>query len=226
MKKLVLFLTVIILFLSGCSGTELLAAYTTPEAVVEGYITTIIAKDFQTALQFYPAEQIERKFDKTAYKNTFKTDPMDLEKQASDFEFKTGYFAASFLLDEITIDPDTQVNTEWFEQFFEGPDMDKLNDLKIIRIDSPYLESGDVLADEDEALKRIGEIWGADDYTERIALVSHNGKTYLVGFILIKYDDSWSIKSTSSNYANIPTVGGAQPLTEEEYLKYIKPGKE
>lgn len=226
MKKLVLFLAIIILFLSGCSETEFLATYVTPEEAVEGYITTIIAKDFQTALRFYPAEQIEEKFDKAAYKKRCQMDySLSFEEEKSDFAFKTGYFAVSFLLDEITVEPDTEINIEWFERFFEGTDMDKLEDLKIIRIDSPYLRSCDILADEDENFKTIGEMWGANDYTERIALVSHNDKTYMVGFTLIKYDDSWSIKSTYSNYVNIPSSGGAQPITEE-YMQYIKPDKE
>jgi hypothetical protein len=42
---------------------------------------------------------------------------------------------------------------------------------------------------------------------------------------MIKYDSCWGIKSTISNYANIPSLGGAQPVTEEEYMKYVKPEK-
>lgn len=83
-----------------------------------------------------------------------------MEQLKSDFAFKTSYFAVSFLKDEITLDTNTKINTQWFEEFFKGADIDKLKDLKISRIDVPYQENTIRMRIRMKTLKRSQKFGG------------------------------------------------------------------
>jgi hypothetical protein len=60
-------------------------------------------------------------------------------------------------------------------------------------------------------------MYGADELTERLALVDLDGKLYEVGFTLLRYGDDWKISSQSAPLGNTPVLGTAVPTTREEY---------
>ena len=60
-------------------------------------------------------------------------------------------------------------------------------------------------------------IYGADELTERMALVSLDGKLYEVGFTLLRYGDDWRISSQTSALGNTAAVGTAVPTTRDDY---------
>jgi hypothetical protein len=91
-----------------------------------------------------------------------------------------------------------------------------LKDLKLLRIDPPrkdILESERNIAN----LQKMADIFGAQEMTERIALYQLNDKTYLGGFILLRYGESWKIYSLCSNLAGTSVMGGVEQISIMDY---------
>ena len=63
----------------------------------------------------------------------------------------------------------------------------------------------------------VATIYGADELTERLALISLDGKLYEVGFTLLRYGDDWRISSQTSALGNTAAVGTAAPTTQDDY---------
>jgi hypothetical protein len=63
----------------------------------------------------------------------------------------------------------------------------------------------------------LAGIYGADEMTERLALVSLDGTSYTIGFTLLHYGDDWRVSSQSSALAGTSALGTAQPTTAQEY---------
>lgn len=68
-----------------------------------------------------------------------------------------------------------------------------------------------------ENAAKLAAIYGADELTERLALVDLDGKLYEVGFTLLRYVDDWKISSQSAALGNTPALGTAVPTTLDEY---------
>lgn len=117
-----------------------------------------------------------------------------------------------------------------FDQMFADFDVlypqyvQMIGEIQILRIDTP------AAALEENALTSFSQViaprYGAQDATERIALLEINGKTYLSGCMLLRYDDRWMISGLTSAYANLPSIGTPQEYTEEDYLALCSPDEE
>ncbi len=57
---------------------------------------------------------------------------------------------------------------------------------------------------------------GADDVTERLAIISFEGETYAVGFTLLRYGDEWLVDSQFSPLGGTDPTGIAMPYTVKE----------
>ena len=68
-----------------------------------------------------------------------------------------------------------------------------------------------------ENAARQAAIYGADDLTERLALVDLDGQLYEVGFTLLRYGDDWKVSSQAAVLGGTPVLGTAVPTTREEY---------
>ena len=60
-------------------------------------------------------------------------------------------------------------------------------------------------------------IHGADELTERLALISLDGQLYDVGFTLLRYGETWKVLSQSSAMGETTALGTARPTTADEY---------
>ena len=65
----------------------------------------------------------------------------------------------------------------------------------------------------------VATIYGADELTERLALISLDGKLYEVGFTLLRYGDDWRISSQTSALGNTPAIGIAVPTTRDDFVR-------
>jgi hypothetical protein len=68
-----------------------------------------------------------------------------------------------------------------------------------------------------ENAAKLAAIYGADELTERLALVELDSKMYEVGFTLLRYGDDWKISSQFAALAGTPALGTAVPTTLEDY---------
>lgn len=100
------------------------------------------------------------------------------------------------------------------EKFIQAVDPKRLSVLEVISIDKPLLV-------DDERYKKnasaSAQCFGANDATERVALLKFNNDFYIIGFYLIKYGSSWKISSLCSPLANTPMYG-VKKITLNEYI--------
>ena len=99
------------------------------------------------------------------------------------------------------------------EKFIQAVDPKRLSVLEVISIDKPSLV-------DDERYKKnasaSSQCFGADDATERVALLKYNNDFYILGFHLFKFGSSWKITSLCSPIANTPMYG-AKKISLNEY---------
>ena len=229
LRALLLLLILTAGMLAGCRQEQETSVIDTPEKAVESFAADVAAGDFNAAMQLCPADIMMEKFDSNLYSSTTLSDAENqtAETIKNDYAGQTAYFALTLLKGEISgPDPYDPEDKGWSADFLKDPNLVKLKDLTVLRIDKPYLADYDLEADSDvyrESMKNNTAVWGADVLTERIALFQHNGKTFMAGFTLIQYGGVWGIKSVACDFVDIPSPGGANQISEPDYLAYVKP---
>jgi len=222
-KRMCLIFIAVVLLLSGCARQN-----DTPEKAVEYFIGCISELDFEKAESQNAEPLIIERIDQEAYQKRFGV-AFQASGEHQNLNKRIAIFASSFL-EELFMD-DSPETKEIVEEFFatgdfsimrEGfPFYSRLSNLKLLRIDIPCL--GDHSAEQDQNLQELASILGAESVTERIALLDLDGNLYMAGFRLYQFDGSWYIGAPSSDFAQMPSSGSAQPITEEEYLDHTRP---
>lgn len=209
-----------------------------PDDAVEHFITAVANNDLKAALSACAVNELAQKFDAAAYINRMKAIPY-MMAAPSEYEFYAALNQAWFL-GQITSQIKTftyslldseaanalaqssvvqaQDDTESIAAaFVEDTDPAALKTLKIIRVDLPV---PDIYNSEinQKNIKKMAAMYGTDEVTDRIMLVELNGTQYLVGFTLLKYDESWKILGMSSGIAGTSGNGAATEISESDYL--------
>jgi len=65
--------------------------------------------------------------------------------------------------------------------------------------------------------KTMAAIYGADDSTQRLALISLSGTDYEAGFTLFQYAGGWKVLLQTASLSDLPSLGTAQPITAEDF---------
>lgn len=68
-----------------------------------------------------------------------------------------------------------------------------------------------------ENIARMAAVYGADELTERLALIELDGSTYGLGFTLLRYGDTWKVSSQVSVLGGTSVFGNAEPMTRGEF---------
>jgi hypothetical protein len=99
-------------------------------------------------------------------------------------------------------------------------DPKKLSGLKVEKIGLPgksIMEN----ANYKKNAANLALIYGADESTERIALISLGGNDFYVGFTLLRYGNNWKINVAYSSLAATPVLGMAVKTTVDEFNAMI-----
>jgi hypothetical protein len=67
----------------------------------------------------------------------------------------------------------------------------------------------------------MAKVYGADELTERLALVQVNGNHYAVGFQLVRYGGDWKVLGQVSNLAGTSSSGAAELTTPEDFAALV-----
>jgi hypothetical protein len=122
------------------------------------------------------------------------------------------------LLSGETIDgsPLSPVDGAWAEEFVAQVDPARLAGVEVMdtRFPSPDLEASERYL---EIAATQAATYGADELTERLLLFYFEGRTYALGFTLLRYGDTWLVSSQSSPIGGTNTFGTATPMSVEEY---------
>ena len=110
------------------------------------------------------------------------------------------------------LDPDP---LRWGQEFVRQVDPSRLAGITLIDIVQPDLERAESKLSR-SLYARMQATLGADDTTERLAIISFEGETYAVGFTLLRYMDEWLVNFQSSAFGGTDPIGIAMPYTVEE----------
>jgi hypothetical protein len=125
--------------------------------------------------------------------------------------------AYSLLDDQVTsanlVSP---VDAAWATTFATTTSTAKLAGLTVTEVAFPLASKKD-----DATLKaawaKSAAAWGADEQTERIALLTLDGRTWLAGFTLLRYGSGWGVSNQAANLIEMDGAGAARPMTPEEF---------
>ena len=124
--------------------------------------------------------------------------------------------ALSLLTSQPVDQPIVPVTADQAQQYVKSADPSQLAGLKVVEIKFPSAK----FAADSKTLANFAaqaKVYGADELTERLALVAWNGKDYAVGFTLVRYGSDWKVLNQVSNLAGTPVTGAAQPVTQSGF---------
>jgi hypothetical protein len=108
------------------------------------------------------------------------------------------------------------VDAAEIEAFAAAVDPSRLGGLSVLDIRQPEPEAA---TDERYLanLARIAATYGADEMTERLALVELDGETFGVGFTLLRYGDAWLVMDQASILGGTSAFGTAEPMSRADF---------
>ncbi len=208
------------------------ASPATPEEVVAAYVAGIAAGDADAILQASAVEEMATGFDFTAFTERLRAMSLATSLGPSEyalFRDANRYQQAALILSQVRnlvygllsgeeiegrlIAP---VDAERIAAFVAAVDPARLSGLKVLEVRGPDPEFA---SDERylDNIARMAAVYGADELTERLALIELDGSTYGLGFTLLRYGDTWKVSSQQSVLARTPVFGTAEPMTRAEY---------
>ncbi len=216
------------------SGPPGALTFATPEDAIRQYLSGVVAGDVSTILEASAADQIGSRFDFTA--NAERLGAIQPLSGLSPTEYPLfadmdRTFAAAQILSQARVLVYSLLTTEKLDgsviapvdqaraqAFVQQVDPAHLAGLTVMDIRYPNAKlEHDPRNVKNEAAEAA--IYGADELTERVALISLGGNLDEVGFTLLRYGDDWRIIGQSSPLANLPASGAAVPITLDDYTQ-------
>ncbi|MEO8393813.1 MAG: hypothetical protein ABI700_12550 [Chloroflexota bacterium] len=106
-------------------------------------------------------------------------------------------------------------------QFIKDVDPARLAQIEVKKIGIPFpriIESANYV----ENTTKLAQVYGADEYSERVVLFQFEGNDYGAGFTLLRYGENWKIMSASSPVANLVPSGATGKITEADFEKMLQ----
>jgi hypothetical protein len=129
-------------------------------------------------------------------------------------------FAYSLLTScRLSSDPVYDLTDQDLKDLIYSLDPANIAGLKTVSIDIP---EPDIMGSEKnvENFTKTANLKGAEEMTERIALFELDGKYYLGGFQLMRYETGWKITGLNSNLAGTSAQGTVTETSLDEYAGY------
>lgn len=113
-----------------------------------------------------------------------------------------------------------EVDAERVKRFIAAVDPAGLAGMEVETIALP----NETLMNDERYLKNMAlmaAVNGADEATERVALLSFAGRHYVIGFTLLRYGETWKISNQSSPLAGMNSLGTPGEITADEFAEMI-----
>lgn len=208
--------------------------FKTPEEAITHYLDGVARNDVRKILQASAANEMGGKFKFELYAerlgviNPSYLSPAEyplyseinkahLSSQILD---QVKYLSYSLLSSEQIEGTFFQADAARVSRFVKDVAPQRLSKLEVKKISSPNQK---VMSDPKylENATRIARSFGADESTERVALVSLEQNYYSLGFTLLRYGAGWKIGNQVSQLAGTSALGMAQQTTEAEFERLI-----
>jgi hypothetical protein len=127
--------------------------------------------------------------------------------------------------EEIDGSPIVPVDKAWAQDFAERVDPARLAGIKVLDVRFP-----DPTYQDDERYQEVvaaqAATYGADELTERLALIYYEGQSYVVGFTLLRYGDEWKVGWQNSAISGMDSLGTAKPMSTDEFESLTTAGED
>lgn len=238
MKKVLTYTLIMLVMVTvgcGTASSERRVVCETPEAAAEAFLDALLQAPNANSLEaLCAAEQVEKHFDEQVFLAEVRVEK-SAEEAAS--EMLSNYLSQCMVVaGGFAYQNHAQENKRIFTEYVYAGKVDEalsafaaLNaGLKLVRVDEPFVIADRAQQERHrENEKKIAQRYGAEDYTARIALVSLEGTSYVMGFSLLKYGGAWYISSLTaiSESGVITTSGEPVQVTEVEYMAMTLDGR-
>lgn len=232
-KVRVAVLVLLVLVVTGCGG----GAFKTPEDAITSYLEGVVESDVDKILQACAIDEMSENFQFDDWVEWLRglllqdtLSPVDYPLYVEINRVQQTYrilqpvrnLVYSLLASEVQesglafIEMDGRDATH----FVKDVDPERLRSLEVEEIDVPAPEQMGSDRYQENA-EELASIYGADEMTERVVLVSFEDEYYVLGFTLLRYGKSWKISAQysalGSAMGGIGGTGIAEPITEDEF---------
>ena len=238
-KRIPVLILFLALFAGGCSrkdtawtGSDQAAdvAFKTPEEAVTYYLEGVARNDVRKILQASAINEMGGNFKFALYAERLRViNPTYLAPAEYPLyaEINKAH-VSSQILDQVknlsysllsgeTIEGSViQADAERVSRFVKDVDPQRLSKLEVKKISPPNKTVMGGAGYQENAAK-IARGYGAEESTERVALVSFEQNYYYLGFTLLRYGANWKIGNQVSPLAGTSALGAAQKTTEAEF---------
>ncbi|MCZ7449935.1 hypothetical protein O8B93_20335 [Agrobacterium rhizogenes] len=239
MRRSVLFS---IIFLAGVtvagfwSSSGKAADLTTPEKAISAYIDAVAHQDFKAIIAATATDKMSAQFDFVAFASRLQmlsassamppTDPLFIEINRAKFTSQISQQVQLLIYGLMTKDDFVNNNTMRIDaagagDFASMVRADRLKGLSLVKVGIPNPEMmNNKIHQANMAL--IAGNNGADEMTERVALLSFEENQYAIGFTLLRYGEDWAVLSQTSRAAatnGLGAPGRMSPAGFEQMLR-------
>lgn len=213
------------------------ADLTTPESAIAAYIDGVARQDFKAAIAVSSAGKMGEKFNFAAQVDRVgmlmpsatplhADGPFFVEINRAKFTAQIaqqmqfliyGLMASDDILNGTTVRMDSAAATA-LASSVRG---ERLVGLSLVKtgIPNPTMLASERYQADVAVMIRI---FGADEATERLALLSFEGQTFVLGFSLLRYGEDWTVTSQSSRLAATTTSGVPGRMSPEGFEQMLR----
>ncbi len=205
--------------------------YRTPDEAVRAYLDGVARGDATAILGASAVDRIAASFDFVASADRLKvmllnvsmapaTDPLYVEvnRAIETSAIMTGVrnLAYSLLSTEPLDGSPIVADRAKAEAFTAQVDATRLSGLTVREIRFPQASLEHDPTFQANAAARA-KVYGADELTERVALVALGERTFMVGFVMLRYGTGWYVAEPSSPIAGTNPPGAAKPMSQADF---------
>lgn len=202
-------LAILINFLAAAAGFA--GNFKTPEDAINAYIEGVKKQDFEEIIGATAADSMSKGFNFVAEVDRLQKLSLLTPVPSSSALFvalNKAEFVARVARDVQRLSYGLLIKAEAETKILEGHqiemdassaanfassvDTQRLSDLKLLKVGIPNPEMVNSEKYRSAATRRA-KVFGADNFSERLALLSFEGHSFAIGFTVLRYEESWSV---------------------------------
>lgn len=211
-------------------------AFATPDAAIAAYVEGVARRDFGEILAATATDRMYTHFDFAAYVDALGLLTPTMAAPAGDpllrdidrAEFTAGIAHQVKMLTyallgrwDLAGDKPVAMKPGDAAALLGALDLARLGGLELVRVGTPKPALIGSEGYRKNAARRAG-IYGADEMSERAALLRLEGRTYLLGFTLLRFGASWAVTAQWSPVAGTNALGAPWPMTPQQFEDLLK----
>jgi len=200
------------------------ADLTTPEGAAAAFLDGLARQDFDKVLSTTHGRPMSESFDFVAYVEWNRSqssitpapsgDPffaaINRAVLAGHVAYDVKKFIYGLMAEEAVEGRPVAMDAAGAAEFMDVVQAKRLAGLKLVKIGIPKLIVSDRVRFQTVAA-RLARAQGADDWTERLALLSFEGQHFTTGFSMLRYGDGWYIGGLQSSVSLITRIEKSSP---------------